>query len=506
MVRAVRSLPLLASLAALGCSRGGDPLAWISERSAVVRCASAGKRPPAPAIAGVPAPPAPTGLFARQLDPIALDALGYTRDAVVCATLEAPPTTDVDASAELQSIVALHRTVGIAAMRAGGRCTCEVARAQGNRELVAACVQAPTVAGCDPNERADEVADALAPLLDALDDVTLPWQHWRLVGPTDRPGWFADHLDDAIANHDGGSIVFRPGEPLPTRTDAVVRGLIGAPNVVAVVRQDGGRALLVARELDGLLVLDHFRQPLASAERIPLVSRMEAAQLAAITAALSPGPVRETLLRPGDGTLVEFDRPLLEEIDRAALATAPLLGITRDDPLPPPPPALFDRVAYAAPYGESGTVLRIEHALSVDGLAWAQTLTDAPLLGGLDGLGLSPQSDVPIVDDRVARSPVVADRFVLRGTATARWGLHGVHHFGTLASLLEIAAPGAIGGDQSAWRLDWPGAALPAELDAGPGTMLPFEGVRTLAGQRAYRLAAGFDPARTRLSIELRPR
>lgn len=501
----LRVLPSLA-LGLVACSNQGDPRAWISERTAVVRCASPGKRPPAPAIAGVPAPPAPTGLFARQLDPIALDALGYGRDSTVCATLEAPPTAGVDAATELASIVALHDRTSRDALRAGGRCTCEVARAQGIRELIAACVQTPTIPGCDPEAKSAEVAAAVAPLLAALADAPLPWLHWRLVGPTDRPGWFASHLDELVANHGGGSVVFRSGDPLPARVDAVVRAMLALDHVVAVVRQDAGRALLVAREQDGLLILDHFRQPLATTERMPLVARIEAARIDAMKALLSPGVPRKSLVDPADGSLVEFDRPLLEEIDRVAVATAALLDL-EDPPAPAAgPAALFDRVAFVAPYGESGAVLRIEHALSVDGLAWAQTLGDAPLLGGLDGLGLPPDVALPeVAAQDVAATP---GRFVLRGTATERWGLHGVHRFATLARLLEIAAPGAIGGDQSAWRLDWPGVPLPQEL-GGParaGDPVPFDGARSLAAAGPVRLEAGFDPARTRLTITLRPR
>ncbi len=503
--RIAHALPLLLALGpASSCSRGADPLAWISERSAVVRCASAGKRPPAPVIAGIPAPPAPTGLLARQLDPIALDGLGYLRDGTVCATLEAPSVPTDGVAAGLRSIVALHDTASRDAMRAGGRCTCEIARAQGVRELIAACVQTPTIAGCDENVRRIEVAAAVAPLLGALGDVAVPWVHWRLVGKTDRPGWFADHLEVSIANHDGGSVIHRRGEPVPTRTDAVVRAMLEVDHVVAVVRQDGGRALLVAREQDGLLILDHIRQPPASTDRGPLLARLEQAQVGALVAMLTAGVARPALVAPTEGTFVEIDRPLLEELDRAAAAAGVLLEAT-DPPPPPGPPVLFDRVAYVAPYGEDGAVLRVEHALSVDGLAWAQTLGDAPLVGGLDGLGLQPDIEVPwnMAAPRIVGEPDTAGRWLLRGTATGRWGIHGVHRFPALASLLEIAAPGSLGGQGSSWRIDWPGAPLPSELDVEAA---PFEGLRTLAGRRAYRLESSMDPARTRLTITVSPR
>jgi hypothetical protein len=494
-------LALAAIFGTSACSKSGDPLAWISEQSAVVRCASPGKRPPPPVIAGVPAPLAPTGLYVRQLDPVALDALGYTRDSTVCATLEVPAGVADDAADALTSIVALHERTSREALRVGGRCACEVARAQGTRELIAACVKTPTVGGCDPTVKATEVAAAVAPLADALDDIALPWQHWRLVGPTDRPGWFAAHLDSLLANHDGGSLVHLPGSSNNPRADDVVRAMLATTGVVAVVRQDAGRAILVARELDGLLVLDHFRQPLASAERVPLVARLEEAQVTAMANALAPGPVRRTIVAPADATIVEIDRANLEAIDRLAQSTRALLDVDAEEPPRPTSPVLFDRIAWIAPYGESGAVLRIEHELSADGLAWAQTLGDTPLLGNVAALGLA--ADTPLPADEPAIVPPAGERFVLRGTAAETWGLHGVHRFPTLASMLEIASPGALGGDVSAWRIDWPGAALPSELG---GKAAPYDGARALVSTRPYRFETRFDAARTRLTIELRPR
>ena len=53
------------------------------------------------------------------------------------------------------------------------------------------------------------------------------------------------------------------------------------------------------------------------------------------------------------------------------------------------PPRLVDRVAWQVPYGHDGRVLRVEHTLSSDGIAWAQTLGDTPLVGDIPGLRLT---------------------------------------------------------------------------------------------------------------------
>ncbi|MFO0634806.1 MAG: hypothetical protein U0168_18335 [Nannocystaceae bacterium] len=478
------------------CGREGDPRAWIGERAAVVRCGASGRNPPPPILAGIPAPTPPTGLLARQLDPLALDAMGYRRDATVCAVLEAPAGATIDvARTALPSVLTLHDRADREATRIGGRCTCEIARGLGLRDLVASCAQTPTVAGCDTTARADELAAALAPLQEALVAVELPWQHWRLVGATDRPGWFAEHVDELVANHQGGTVVFRPGQPLPSRVDPAVRSLLALEHAVAVLRQDSGRALVLARERDGLLVLDHFAQPQASPERAPLLERIREAQVTALVSRLAPpAQPRETMAAPQQGTMIEIDRPMLEEIDRAVIATSVLLEQVAPEPTRATPPALFDRVSFQAPFGEQGAVLRIEHALSVEGLAWAQTLSDAALVGNFDGLGLADTSPPP---------PELPPglRMVLRGSATERYAVHGVQRLPSLLRTLELAAPGAIGGTLASWRVDWPGGPIAAPDDA-PDL---FAGLRSLA-QRRYRLSAGFDPARTKLVVDVAPR
>lgn len=485
----------VASLLA-ACTRDAPPIAWISDRSAVVRCTSSGPRPPAPIVAGLPVPQVPTGLLARQLDPLALDDLGYARDAMVCATLEVPLRSSLDLAAGLERLLELHVAADRAAERILGRCVCEAARRQGVRDLVGDCPQVAARTGCTDASRDEEVVAAIAPLIDALDDVTLPWVHWRLVGATDRPGWFAEHLTTLIANHEGGAVVMIRGQPLPSREDPVARALLEHEHVVAVVRQDGGQALLVAREMDGWLVLDHFRRPATTPQRVALVGEIEAAQTATLIAMLAPGQPRPTVAEIGAGTSIELDRPLLEDFDRQVTASGPLSDTSTDAPVAGPP-ALFDRVVFMAPHGASGEALRIEHVLSLDGLAWAQTLTDEPLVGSADALGLSPATALPAVDADDPRP------FVLRDRDTARWGLHGIHHAGELLRELEIAVPGAVSGDRSSWQLQWPGTPLPGALAASGGG--PYAALRKLVSNKPYRLDAKFDTARTKLTIELRP-
>lgn len=493
------SKPCVAALLLLAAACGGtpDPTRWIGARAAVVRCGSGGRNPPAPVIAGVPAPLPPSGLLVRALDPVALDDLGFQRDTTVCAVLEAPTETVIEESARtLAELVEVQDDAAREALRVGGRCTCEVARGLELRELIPTCVDAATIAGCDPEARADAIAQALAPVLAAIDRTTLPWTHWRLVGATDRPGWLADHLDTLLAHHGGGSTAYVRGVALPTRVDPLVPVLLELEGVTVIVRQDAGRAFLIVRELDGQLVLDHFEQPAAATRRLALVDRVELAQVTAMAAALAPpDAARPLLLPPKDGTTVEIDVALLDDIDRAAIAASVLgrAAYVVDDERWEQPPRLFDRIAWQAPYGREGRVLVVEHALSLEGTAWAQTLADAPLIGNLGALGLADESPVfePANDEL---------ELTLRGSTTARWGVHGVHRIPSLANTLEILAPGSLAGDLSHWRLEWPGAATPTDEPE------VYAGLREQLSKRAYAIAASFDTARTRLTIEARPR
>jgi hypothetical protein len=488
----------LALLTVLGCGRGAKPEAWIGERAAVVRCTSSGPNAMPPVLVGLPMPAAPSGLLAYGIDPNALDRLGYERDAPVCAVLEAPPAEVIErASTSLPGLVEIYDQVSREALRVGGRCTCEIARKNGERDLIAACVQTPTIGACDDQDKGEAVARALDPLRVALADTELPWIHWRLVGASDRPGWFVDHLPDLLEAHSGGSTAYVRGEPLAARVEPLVRDLLALDHVVAVVRQDSGRAILVARERDGLLVLDHFRQPPMLGRLAPLVGRLEQARSVALVARLAapvPGPA--LLGRADQGNFVEIDRAMLEELDRAALAAAPLLGA----PFEPAkakydaPPALVDRVLVQAPFGEDGRDLLVRARLSADGIAWAGTLGKTALLPNIDALGL------PDTAPKWTPPPDLDLDLVLRGTDTDAIAIHGLSRLPTLLRAIEMAHPGAVGGTLSAWHLELEGGD-PAPTLGGSA----LARLREQLAQRRYEVDMRLAEGGTLLELELRP-
>ncbi len=485
-------------LTVLGCGRGGKPEAWISERAAVVRCTSAGPHAMPPMLVGLPAPAAPSGLLAHGIDPSALDRLGYERDAPVCAVLEAPPADAIEqAGTSLPALVDVYDQVSREALRVGGRCTCEIARENGERDMVAACVQTPTIGGCDVAAKSEAVARALDPLREALEQTELPWIHWRLVGATDRPGWFVAHLPDLLEAHIGGSTAYVRGEPLSTRVEPLVRDLLALDHVVAVVRQDSGRAMLVAREREGLLVLDHFRQPPMLGRLAPLVERLEQTRSVALVARLAaPVPTQAMLGRAAQGNFVEIDRAMLDEIDRASFAAAPLLGAPFDPAKAKyeAPPALVDRVLVQAPFGEEGRELVVRMRLSADGIAWAGTLGKSALLPNLDALGLPDTAPV------WTPPPGLDLELTLRGTDTDAIAIHGLSRLPTLLRAIESAHPGAVGGSLSAWHLELEGGDPAPTLG---GTALARQ--REALAQRRYELDMRLAEGDTMLELELRP-
>lgn len=238
------------------CGPDPGPLGWVDARAAVIRCTSAGRDRMPPVMLDLPAPEAPTGLYARRMDPMALDDLGFQRDTVACALLL--PVDDGSAEAN-RTLLDARRTAAKAAGELAGMCACEAASQLGARPLLDNCVDRPTRPNCKVEEQLPAMEAVLAPVYTALADTKPPLLHWRLVGKFDRAGWFARQQSTLIERHEGGSTVYERGEAVPKRGNGpLIDALLDEKDVVAVVRQNSGQALLVLREIDKTLVLDHF--------------------------------------------------------------------------------------------------------------------------------------------------------------------------------------------------------------------------------------------------------
>ena len=397
-----------------GCSGAKDPMPWIADDAAVVQCTTSGRTRMPPVLLRLPYPPAPTGLYARGLDPMALVDMGFERDKPACAALLPLDDDEVrDAAARLPLLTAIAHATSTDIVRSVP-CACETADAIGVRDLVVACATIPS-RNCAPNQaRTEKLQALLVPLVDAMQSTPVPRLHWRLVGPTDRPTWFAERIDELLGRHAGGSTVYLAGEAIPARDNfALLRRLLEHDHVVGVVRQDNGKAFTVARVIDGMQVLDHFALPPLDNELAPLRSQLDNTHVDDIIAALDK-PVRpyRPLRSPDDGNFSELDVAGLERVDAMLVAASSLSGApyVEADEERDEPDRYVERVTVQAPFGQEGRALRVAAQLSEDGKLWATAMRDEPLGSDVSVLDLS--GDTPHFKPAVTPPPP----FVLRGT------------------------------------------------------------------------------------------
>lgn len=458
IARGVRSSAVGAWLVLAACGSRELATRWVPQEAAVVRCTSAGRDRMPPILLDLPVPPVPTGLFARQLDPMALNDMGFEREQPVCAALLPPTAEQVDAArTDTLALLAEHARAGANVRARFGRCGCEVARAAAVESLLATCRDEPYRADCEPTaEQAEELRALVEPLQTALASTPIPRLHWRLAGRTDRPGWLVERFVELLPRHLGGATLFQPGQAIPSRHNhATVRRLLDVPGAVAVARLDGGRAVLVVRELDGALVLDLLAHPGIDPRLVSLLPFIDDARVDDLADALAePANPWAPPLPLDQGNLVHLDRAGLRAVDSLVLAMAPLAGepgAPRALPEPEPTP-LVDAVTLQAELGAAGKRLRARLRLSDAGQQWAQTLPDALLGSELDALGLPLEPPPP-------RSLALALPFVAHGLPPERLVLDGLLRAPSLLRALEMHHPSSVGGRIDAWDVSLPPGA-----------------------------------------------
>ena len=455
-----------------------------------------------PVLLDLPVPYPPTGLYARQMDPVALDDLGFQRETVACAMLRVPTPEAINHAEEaVANLAETHRRASSDATRAGLRCTCEVADSIGLRALVFGCATQEAQPNCEVESRQAGVRDALQPVIEALRDTPPPVVHWRIAGKTDRANWFPEHESLLLPRHTGGSTFYVRGQAVPARKNyELVRELLEVEGVTAVVRQDGGKALVVVRELGKELIIDHFSHPAISNDRVPLLAALDNAHAEHYKALLEkPTERRSLVFEPQDGTMLEIDRPLLEEVDRLILSAAPLAGgYNLDRERRVEPTVLIDRVAIQAPYGKKGQVLKARIQLNADGQGWANTLQDEVLSPTLDELGLSGD---PIVFEPDPNIPSDLP-FVLRGAVTNEQLIQGFHGIPSLMRQIEMRHPNTVQGKASAWKFIMP----PDDLESFVGEDGRAMGLRQGFFDRAYVVEMSFDQGREAITVEAKPK
>jgi hypothetical protein len=503
------ALLLVLLCSACGVRKGAPD--WIGEDAAVVRCTVSGPNLALPRLfADLPSPAVPTGLYARTMDPIALDQLGFERDRVVCASLQAPAAAELErAQAAIAELHAERREL-IKSTRKLGGCRCAYADALQLRALVPGCINTPTQLDCalEP-EPLDHLRELLAPFEAKLASTHVPRTHWRLAGRTDRPGRFMARSEQVLARHLGGSELFVAKTPLPPqRGAALIAGLLALEHVVAVVRQDGGRALLVIREIGDELVLDHFAytdwQALGAgrvdAELYALLGHLDDAQLPRYRAALErPSERRELLMKPRKGYLVELDHAGLERVDQALLVAAEFGRLSYDEAgeRRELPARMVDRLGYQVPYGTEGEVLTARLELSEAGRGWLAAVAGQTPLEAATSLG---QADV--VPVFAAAEPGFAAQFVLRGQAIEQMLFAGPPGLPKLLLAIAAADPKALAGELDDFRVELPTGPLPGGFPSRPGVTE----LRERLSIAAHRLAVKLEDRGRVLALELKRR
>jgi hypothetical protein len=474
--------PLACVLAVLllgtGCGvRKGTP-EWISSEAAVVRCVVAGPNLQLPPLLDeVPSPAIPTGLLARGMDPVALDQLGFERDRVVCATLLAPDAARLDAaSTAIDELLEARIEVGKRARKLG-RCVCAHADVLESRELVPGCITQPVRQGCTADaEQLAALRELLAPVEAKLATTEIPRVHWRLFGRSDRPGRFTENYDELLDRHTGGAEVYLRRTALPPVPGfELVGGLLGLEHVVAVVREDGNRALLVVREIGDQLIFDHFAFPDllgtkargVDVELLTMLARIDDAQLAWYREALEPpAQTRELLFNPRDGYMVEIDRAALERVDASLLIAAQFAG-QRYDPASETrvlPELLVDRFAHQVPFGTEGLVLHARARLTDQGRQWLDDAGEQSAVEALAGLGhLDVQPEF-----RPAAELGVAQLFLLRGRPVDHLLFAGANALPRVLHTIEASAPGSVDGDIDDFEVALPSGPMPG-VEGRPG-------------------------------------
>lgn len=457
----------------MACGPDPGPVGWVDAEAAVVRCTSAGRDRMPPVLLDLPGPQVPTGLFARRMDPMALDDLGFQRDTVACALLL--PVDDTDAAGN-KALLKARRDAAIAGAELAGMCACEAADQLDARPLLSNCVDRPTRRKCDVEGQLADMEALLAPVYAALAETKAPMIHWRLVGKFDREGWFARQKNTLIERHEGGSTVFEKGEAVPKRGNGpLIKLLLDEDDVVAVVRQDSGQALLVVREIDKALVLDHFAYFGVGDTLTPLLPYLDNASLPRYRALLAkPTETRKLRLEPGKGNLVEVDVSHLATLD-AALRRGVDLYDAEIGPQRELPARRVEYVAAQAPFGKQGQRLDVRVELTSEGTEWASLLTSADLLPGLEDLGLEPV-ELPAVDSTLP--------YPLAGTSFEDSVVYGLEGVPTLMDAIESRYPGAIKGTAKSWSFVMPLSNL-------EGLVAPnarFTGLRTGFAERVFEV------------------
>jgi hypothetical protein len=439
---------------------------------------------------GVPMPPA--GSFAGHMHPRLFRELGFAPGTQVCAAAVVPDLDTIQEQAK--SAGAVYGSDRKLQALLGG-CGCTIVKAKNLLHMAPRCVKAPVRDDCtDKPDRVAQIEAAVGELEAAL-RAERPRLHWRVVGTLGREGRFAVKAPERLEWLDYPGMVFTPDNRSQAgRADPLAQQMLGEAHVVAVVSQGQGRAILVVREIDELLVFDYFEQ-LADPKRwgaswpsldvdflgerasLALALPGDAAQSASVLLGNSGKDGESPLTRQG---FIHLEHGRIDDLDRL------LLGARRG--------AGFD-------YDEAQEKRQLEELV-------ADTLTLQWEPGRVRGrYGLTPAGQQwwgqPLAGDTViAHAAALAPRkvegrfeaalphdFILRGSALETGLFDALRGFPQVVDAIFAVDATAIRGSGSQFTIE----LAPGQVVPGLGTAAGLQGLRTHLSMHRHELEVRVD-------------
>lgn len=477
-----------------GCNTEDVSLAYIDDDTAYVRCTQLRglpeDQPPGPM---PPSLSIPAGFYVGELQEASLALAGFARDSKVCVTLQAPTSAVlVQAKSELLALARAKETLE-SRLQGATPCGCEALYLRGLRATLQDCVAQPLDGTCLEKLK---VQDPFGPEIDAFEAqiaaTVAPPRHWRMVGRAgSKKGWVRNYPRLLGALRSGSEVFLRRRAVTAGKNQALIEALLKEPGVSAVVRQAGGRALLVVRYLrKGVLVFDYFEHLKDPKVSVGLLNRIDNASIDSYRAALrAPKYPKRWPVRAGAPLGWGWQLQALERLD-AAQEVMSYLGQAPYD-------TGKEIWRHPVALAQSGWVRRQDDA---DAWIWSVTLQD-----------VDPQV---LGEDLFARKRleqwswprfVASDRrrdFPLRAS---EWGQGWIYALSSLPPRLADAAAqqtGTLEPMEPGFRYQWDAHELPAKNVASPTAHAFFAELRKHAGAWTWKPGPKAGQVQLRLRID----
>lgn len=383
---------------------------WIPESAAVVHCVGVAPDTERPLIHDeVASVDVPSHFFLRSMAPEDLSDIGFAPNTAACAALISPAWDELarmeDGMKELREVLD-ELTIDL---RRSDACLCSQLRGLDAQWISPSCSRERVRLGCKSQDIIAQraLAPKIEPVRQLAEGLSMPTEHWRLVGRTDRPGFWEHRYRWLKRRFRGAVEAFEPSAPATTGPSMkLVNTLLEVPGVVMVVRQEGGRSILVVREPEkGMLTLDLFRKPIYENESVSLLHTLDDLRSEDFVAALAKPD--SALKLKGDlrkSVTTWINRDGLERVDAATRAIAFFFQLPSIDRVEESVEPLVESALWMTSVreGENPETSEIRLSLSEEGKAWVATLRDDGFAAQIYDLAETEQKRESEVFDAIA--------------------------------------------------------------------------------------------------------